>query len=285
MRSELMPENSFSYTVTSGELMSKDKRNVAPLDAVSVNLEDVKSFIFSGGETHIQLTKEQLGSSYIIADSVRTNNDLVKLFLVLRAFRDNGRTQKLHVYLPYLPYARQDKVHAEGQADSLKWVLNNFLFIDNLEIHVEDVHNLDSIKSFPIIRSQYVAHEMMLNSHKSVRNYDFVIAPDKGAIDRAYWMASRLSLPMYKVFHAEKVRNKETGVIESYFLVGELPNYCNVLVVDDICDGGYTFELLRNALPKEATVALHITHGIFSKGKSRLVELYNTIYTVNDWVA
>lgn len=266
-------------TITASSIKGLYEREFNFLECDSVFLDKIHALVFSGGEVHVALTEEQLEASHIIANEVKSTNDLVKLFLVLRAFRDNGKQQKLNVYLPYLPYARQDKVHAKGQANSLLWVLNNFMFIDNIIVHVEDVHNQNSISSFPVIRNQYVAHSKLRDK------YDYIVAPDKGALDRAYWFASRLNVSQERVLSADKVRDKNTGNIIYYEMPVDIPKDSKVLVVDDICDGGYTFELVRRCLPKEASVDLHITHGIFSKGTSKLASLYNLIYTINDWTA
>lgn len=89
--------------------------------------------------------------------------------------------------------------------------------------------------------------------------YTAVIAPDHGAADRATRVAEMLDVP---VAIANKVRNQETGRIVSYsFDSGDI-DLSNVLVVDDICDGGATFGILRSNLPGKAD--LQVSHGLFT---------------------
>lgn len=56
----------------------------------------------------------------------------------------------------------------------------------------------------------------------------------------------------------------------------------NILIVDDICDGGATFMLLTKDLYKRGakSINLFVTHGIFSKGLKPLKEAgINRIFT------
>ena len=74
---------------------------------------------------------------------------------------------------------------------------------------------------------------------------------------------------------ASKIRDTKTGYITETKLQGEVRGR-DVLIFDDICDGGRTFiELAKSLKAKGAKkISLYITHGIFSKGKD---VLYNHI--------
>jgi ribose-phosphate pyrophosphokinase len=96
---------------------------------------------------------------------------------------------------------------------------------------------------------------------------DIVCYPDKGAT------VKYTKLYTFPHIFGSKVRDQATGWIMGY----ELPYRCDgqrVLIVDDICDGGKTFEILTADLFKNGAeeVNLFVTHGIFSKG---LRPLYN----------
>ena len=71
--------------------------------------------------------------------------------------------------------------------------------------------------------------------------------------------------------YGEKVRDQLTGNIVRYKIVGE-PVGKNVLIIDDICDGGMTFKLLAKDLLAAGakSVVLFVTHGLFSKGLQTL---------------
>ena len=77
----------------------------------------------------------------------------------------------------------------------------------------------------------------------------------------------------FPFLHGEKVRDQLSGKITSYELKGK-PEGMNVMIVDDICDGGATFVILAKALYEGGAkeVNLFVTHGIFSKGLEPLKE-------------
>jgi ribose-phosphate pyrophosphokinase len=85
----------------------------------------------------------------------------------------------------------------------------------------------------------------------------------------------------------DKIRDQETGGITSLRMntSGGCNHYIknkNILIVDDICDGGRTFiecaKILH--LHEVNSVSLYVTHGIFSKGLAPLEDAGITeIYT------
>ena len=59
----------------------------------------------------------------------------------------------------------------------------------------------------------------------------------------------------------------------------------SVLIADDICDGGRTFIELAKVLKERgaAHIHLHVTHGIFSKGKAVFEGLIDTVTSTYDY--
>lgn len=106
--------------------------------------------------------------------------------------------------------------------------------------------------------------------------WDGVIAPDKGAVDRAGEVARMFGVAMLT---AGKVRDPKTGKLSGFTapegLVGRY------LVVDDICDGGGTFagmaQVLHETSPR-AQVHLWTTHGLFTgRWHENLMPNFDTI--------
>ena len=112
-----------------------------------------------------------------------------------------------------------------------------------------------------------------------LQDFTAVVAPDKGAVERAGAVARWLGVPLYT---GEKVRDQATGRIVRYqFDAPAGADMSNVLVVDDICDGGGTFALLRDNLPGKAT--LYVTHGLFTGAAEREYNLsgYDLVVTTD----
>ena len=83
------------------------------------------------------------------------------------------------------------------------------------------------------------------------------------------------------VTFCEKERDVSTGWITGFKLESpEIVVGKDILITDDICDGGMTFLKCAEAL-KEAganSVSLYVTHGIFSKGLDIFKGLVDNIY-------
>ena len=59
----------------------------------------------------------------------------------------------------------------------------------------------------------------------------------------------------------------------------------DILIVDDICDGGRTFIGLAEELKKKnaGDLYLFVTHGIFSQGFSELKKHFKKIFSTNSF--
>lgn len=177
------------------------------------------------------------------------------------------------LYIDYLPYARQDKEISNTATFALRpfaKILNSLKFD---QVAILDPH---SEKSLDLINesSAIYAIEQLTNAIDKT-DCTLFCYPDQGAREKysKYYE--------YKTIYGEKKRDQATGKITDYRLVGD-PAGHNVLIVDDICDGGATFialaELLKSNGAKE--VNLFVTHGLFTKGTTVLYEAgINKIYT------
>jgi ribose-phosphate pyrophosphokinase len=111
--------------------------------------------------------------------------------------------------------------------------------------------------------------------------YDYVVAPDKGAVEKAAQWASILQIPMIP---CTKERDPLTGKLTNPSVPNVNYQDKSLLVVDDICDGGFTFNQLAETIRQKhepQTLDLFVTHGIFSKGLGTLTQWYDKIYTTN----
>jgi ribose-phosphate pyrophosphokinase len=170
--------------------------------------------------------------------------------------------------ITYLPYGRQDKNISNTSTFALFVFakLLNFLKFDEVVLH--DPHSevaLEVIKNSRAIYPTDEVEKVILST-----NCNMLCYPDKGARTKYKNVYNIFSYP---VIYGEKVRDQLTGDITSYELVGD-PYNKNVLIIDDICDGGATFKILaKDLLAKGAkSVVLFVTHGIFSKGLKTLKE-------------
>jgi ribose-phosphate pyrophosphokinase len=104
-----------------------------------------------------------------------------------------------------------------------------------------------------------------------------LVSPDAGAYKKIFSLGEKFNLP---VVGANKYRDGE-GQISLTFAGDVKDKKC--LIVDDLCDGGYTFELLGKALREQGAskVYLYVSHGYFSKGFDKLNKLIDGIFCTN----
>lgn len=210
---------------------------------------------FPGGETHIKVPDGiPHGTTWIALMRGADADDLATLGMWADIAKSRG--EKAYALIPYLPGARADRGEPFG-AKVYANIINSF--------GLDGVVCLDPHS--PVMPSLInnlitVDHtDMVLQGLIGSGDFAGVIAPDKGAAERASNIAAALNVPW---FQAEKTRDFATGKLTG-FTCEPLPEDGPLLVVDDICDGGGTFMGLADAtgLPSDR-LALWVTHGVFS---------------------
>jgi ribose-phosphate pyrophosphokinase len=184
---------------------------------------------------------------------------------------------KAALRLSYLPYGRQDKEVSNEATFALRTFNKYIDFMDWDEIIIMDPHSSVTKDYVRNVREVYPIEELTKVLIELCTTQ--VCYPDKGATGK-YTKIYR-ELIGDEFIYGEKVRDQSTGNITSYKLIGN-PKGKNVLIVDDICDGGATFKLLtKDLLAQGATeVNLFVSHGIFSRGLRTLTESgINRIFT------
>ena len=110
-----------------------------------------------------------------------------------------------------------------------------------------------------------------------------LVSPDKGAFSKVKALATTLGgIPFIK---ADKVRDPETGDLSGFSYEGSVQGL-DLLIVDDICDGGGTFVGLAKILKEGGakSISLYVSHGIFSKGLKVLDGAIDAVYTTDSLI-
>jgi len=245
-----------------------------------------KLMSFSGGERHIQLEEAAPAASYTIRAYLRDSTDVMDLLLLGNAVSALAPDAPLYVEIPYLPYARQDRVCAPGQAFSMKVMANMLNTMENVnQLVVWDCHSPVGVQLTNA--SNISAHEIMATHAELsavIRAEDsVVICPDKGAIGRTQETAKAFGDA--PIVYCEKVRDPATGQITHTQVNTDTLAGKTAIITDDICDGGYTFIKIAEQLKAKGAerIILFVTHGIFSKGFGVFDGLIDEIYTTTSF--
>jgi ribose-phosphate pyrophosphokinase len=234
-------------------------------------------FTFNGGEEHVKI-KGEIDPVITIEAFIRNSNDIMKLLLVTDALRRIG-PGFMRLILPYVPYARQDRVMVPGESLSIK-VFCDLINSQNYNV----VRTLDnhSPVSTALLNKCYEIDIMPLIKQVPIHGNTILISPDEGARKKIWAIGNKLDLA---VAGCSKIRNPHTGEIIHTEIKCDNFKGKDCLIIDDICDGGRTFIEIAKILKDRGaeTVRLFVSHGIFSKGLGVFDGLISSIYSVTLW--
>jgi ribose-phosphate pyrophosphokinase len=241
---------------------------------------------FSGGEMHIKLdTNEDYSGvdKVIITNRFRDGNDLMKVLFAKDALERKG-VKRFELVMPYIPYARQDRVCVNGEAFTLK-VFTNLINSTKFEkVYVLDAHSdvapalIDNCANLSI--EEYVKFAYYSQTDGEV----ILISPDSGANKKSTKLFDNTKI-FNRVVKCDKRRNLGSGELDSFEVFGENLKDRTCMIVDDICDGGRTFIGIAQELKKKEAgdIYLFVTHGIFSYGMDELKKHFKKIFTTNSF--
>lgn len=241
-------------------------------NSIYINNEPIDVMQFSGGEVQVRVPEVEQGS--FMTAFLNSSDAILEMILALDAAKDYNIRE---LTIPYLPYARQDRICAKGEAFSLQVMAELLINSSSADFTIFDPH---SSRALDFLDDTRVVHPHQLFSIIP-NKYTYIIAPDKGAVDRATAFGYNSGTP---IIAATKERDPTTGEITNTAI--QLPTTTSkYLIVDDICDGGRTFielaKVMRSQVEHPITIDLWTTHGIFSQGFDVFKEHIDNIYYSN----
>jgi ribose-phosphate pyrophosphokinase len=239
-----------------------------------------KEWKFPAGEVGVQIPKINPQSNVQIWVLMPTSDDIFVCLNLIDAIGRQVPWTKIDVYMPYLPYGRQDRVCSFGESFALQVFADILSTVNFNQLVIFDAHSEESLTTFKR-RATPIINKTQAECAKYLPRFDALIAPDKGAKDKVitHYQVSAFQTPVFTILK-ERKDGKVTYVDFPYDKIKG-----DVCVVDDLCDGGATFlalaEMLDRTQPNIGKLNLYVTHGIFSKGVVDLYKYYDTIYVHN----
>jgi ribose-phosphate pyrophosphokinase len=269
--------------------------------------DTIQFLTFSGGEEHVKIPVYDTDPHILVKSRINDQESLMRFLTLLNALAAQNIKYKnigeLTLYVPYFPGSRQDR--SDGQSP-LTCELTAALiagalcsYTGTLRIYTFDLHSttgkdivldvFDGLYGYPSQQVPWITNIGVDKLNPGFFDADIVniVIPDKGAVDRATLFRDTF-FPHAHLVQCEKIREFNTGKIRYYELAND--NYFikgKSLVVDDICDGGGTFNLLAQVFqgyaPEGSELQLYVSHGIFSKTPEALDDIYSKIYTTDSF--
>src|SRR5688572_22680893 len=213
---------------------------------------------FPDGEAYVRVHDRLQGQDAVLVQSTSPDAGFVELLLLQDAAKEAG-ARSITTVIPYFAYARQDRAFNWGEAVSSRAVSRAIAAGCDRAVTV-DIHKR-TILDFFGGKAHGVTAVPQLAAKLGEWGVDAVLAPDKGARDRAAQAAALIDVP---VDHLEKTRLSPTEVrmaAKELDVKGR-----RVAIVDDLIASGST--MLQAAQQLKAQGATHVyaacTHGLFT---------------------
>ena len=206
---------------------------LANLEAVGVAYK-----AFPDGESYIRLESSVKDEQVVIVQTTSAPQDtrLMQLAFLAGASKRNGAC-KVTAVVPYLGYARQDKMFLEGEGVSVETVANMLKAAGVDALITVNIHAENALKKFPF-PAKTLSEIPLLAEYFVEKGFEeaFALAPDKGAM---YIAEQAQHVLGGGAGHLEKKRDRYTGQTtqtgEGLDVKGQ-----TVIIFDDIISTGGT---------------------------------------------
>jgi ribose-phosphate pyrophosphokinase len=219
-------------SVVAGPASSDLANNIAMRLEAQLTVASLR--IFSDGESSIKLGK--VGKNCVIVQSTHppTDTHLIQLLMMAKKCTDNG-AQHMCAVVPYLCYARQDRVFLESEVVSIDLVAQLFKTVGVKHIITVDIHSQRAMSYFTSI--QNVSSVPLLADYASkMKLHDpIAVSPDAGGANRAMEFARHLDID---VLPLKKYRDRATGEVTVDEKLDMDISKRDVIVIDDIISSG-----------------------------------------------
>jgi ribose-phosphate pyrophosphokinase len=221
-----------------------------------------ESYAFADGERGYRLKGSVKAKSVGIVASILPNPEtLFELMALNRLILENGAA-KTTLVVPYLGYARQDRLSRPGEGSIGVMVAELIRNMKPSRLILVDVHS-NAIRNVLRRTATEITALPLFAKALEKEGTDVIVSPDAGSIAKAEQLANLLQ-PHPQVAVIDKVR-PYLNVAIAKRLRGDVCGK-KVVIVDDIIDTGGTLSEAVKLVSQNGSrsICLAATHGIFS---------------------
>lgn len=243
-----------------------------------INRKGCKVIEFPDGELHLVLDELNRKEGVYVYCRICNANDL---FLLMQ-LSDILKRQCVNVYeinIYYLMSMRCDRLFDINRPFTLGIVADVINSFNAKFVYVHEPHSDRTAKE---IKNCHVKPDSLFKANE-LKSSHILVAPDFGAVRRYPYLNFGVV--------CSKKRDEATGGLLCFEVeANQGVEGRDLIVVDDLCDGGGTFvglaPKLRELNPK--SLSLLVTHAVQKKGIENVAAVYDNVYitdTYKDWDA
>lgn len=233
----------------------------------------------SGVELNIKFNQVAFNPNILITTRIKSSDDLVFLLLATDAIRRTGG-KYIKLFIPYFPYARQDRQMTFGESLSVKVIADIINSQNYYEVGIFDPHSDVTpalLKNVVIFKNHVFVKEVL----KDKKDY-LIVCPDAGAYKKVYDVCKFID---YKdqIVICNKVRDVSNGrILDTTINVEDLKGK-DCYIIDDICSKGGTFMAIAEKLKAKnsGNIYLVVSHYEGVADEKMLSERISGVYTTN----
>jgi ribose-phosphate pyrophosphokinase len=225
---------------------------------LKVPLANTISKRFPDEEFYFRILDDIKGKHVILVQTTYPDLNIIELFLLQNAVEEAG-AKEISIVIPYFGYARQDTKFKDGEPISAKAMANL------ISLNADNVITVDPHKEHILDFFSTSAHSCSavpeLAKYLKKKNIDMILAPDKGALERAKQASEIIDCDFD---YMEKTRIDGTTIeIKPKELDSQNKN---VAIIDDIISTGGTMAKSIQQLKKHGAKNVYVacTHGLFA---------------------
>lgn len=230
---------------------------------------------------------ERYTDPVMIKSRLNSFRDLELIICATQAIR-NVTNKEIQLYVPYFLGARSDRKFVEGGVNYLKQVIcpiinrQNYSKVITVDSHSDVLEAC--LNNYEKISNAQLAKWALsdIDNKDGAQDRTMIVSPDAGALKKIYDIAKTFGIK--NVVTAGKVRDIITGnIVKTELPQMNLDGIEQIVIFDDICDGGRTFIELAKVIKEQTDkpIYLVVTHGIFSAGLLELSKHFNGVYSTN----
>ncbi len=231
---------------------------------LNIEFQVIDVTTFNDGEIKIRVQSDLSQKKCIVIQSLfpDVNKRFIQLLMILYKLKQDNASVK-NLVIPYLAYARQDKMFLPGEVITIKMIADLLSFFSLENFITVDIHNVSSLSFFKCNVTNISAIPHLANyfsERHDLRNF-IVISPDMGGKVRAEKFARFGHVPYYIL---NKTRDRLSGKVKIEDRLDFDASNKDVIIVDDIISTGSSIVEASKILKKNGADKIYVacTHAL-----------------------